>query len=161
MSTYKLRIPFTPKAKGSWRLGKYGQYNPSARGMNKTREFVKQALQGRSLPLMKGPLLVIVHYRIPAPSTITYKKRCLYHCLPHAKRPDGDNLEKFLNDALNGVLWDDDSRIAWLVRSKSMVNSKEGETVIFVRQLENNLPDYDLILSDIVDNIKLEEPNAA
>jgi Holliday junction resolvase RusA-like endonuclease len=73
------------------------------------------------------------------------------------KKPDGDNLEKFLNDSLNGVLWDDDSKITWLYRSKTITDSKQGETVIFVREMSNGPADYELILSDIVEHMKVGE----
>lgn len=64
-----------------------------------------------------------------------------------------------MNDALNGIIWDDDSRIAWLVRSKSLSDAKEGETVVFVRELGHTIPDYDLIASDILEHIKIGEVN--
>lgn len=75
--------------------------------------------------------------------------------LPHTKKPDGDNLEKFLNDALNGIVWSDDSNIAWLLRSKSLCDAKEGETIIYVKELANEAPDYERIVSDILENIKI------
>jgi len=159
MSTFKITIPFTPKAKGSVRTGKYGHYNPSCRGMSQTREYVKKQLSEKNLPLMTGPLLAIVHYKIPVPLSLPGRKRRQQNYLPHVKKPDGDNLEKFLNDSLNGVVWDDDARIAWLVRSKSKTDAKEGETVVFVREIDDSVPDYELIISDICEHIKLEGPN--
>lgn len=104
---------------------------------------------------MSGPMLVIVHYRIPVPLSLPNRLRVLQHKFPHTKRPDGDNLEKFLNDALTGVIWSDDAQIAWLVRSKSLTDEKHGETIIYVRQLEEEVPNYELILSDIKENIKI------
>ena len=106
---------------------------------------------------MKGPLLVVVHYRIPSPLSLPGRKRRLQHLCPHTKKPDGDNLEKFLNDALNGLIWEDDSRIAWLVRTKSLTDAKQGETIIFVRQLDVGPPDYEKILQDIMENIRIGE----
>jgi Holliday junction resolvase RusA-like endonuclease len=125
--------------------------------MLQTREFVKSFLKDKTFPLLSGPLFVIVHYRIPAPSTITYKKRLLQNKLPHIKKPDGDNLEKFLNDALNGIVWTDDSNIAWILRSKSITASKTGSTTIFIRQLPSHEQDYQTIINDIQDHIDVEE----
>jgi Holliday junction resolvase RusA-like endonuclease len=125
--------------------------------MLQTREFVKSFLKDKILPLLKGPLFVIVHYRIPAPAKITQKKRALQHKWPHAKKPDGDNLEKFLNDALNGIVWADDSQIAWLLRSKSITSSKTGSTTIFVRPLPEYEQDYQTIIDDIREHIDLDE----
>ena len=156
MSTFKVTIPYTPKAKASVRLSKYGTYNPSNRGMLRTREFVRKQLEKNPLHhLFNGPVLAIVHYRIPAPTSLSAKKRGLQNLLPHTKKPDGDNLEKFLNDSLNGIVWTDDARIAWLLRSKSITNAKEGETIIFVRELANTQPNYDAILADITEHISL------
>lgn len=121
--------------------------------MMKTREYVKQQLKSDDFKPLKGPLLVITHYKIPSPLSLPERKRSKQNLLPHIKKPDGDNLEKFLNDALNGVVWEDDSRIAWLLRSKSITNSKEGETVIFIRELESGAPDYEVIISDLIQHI--------
>lgn len=51
-------------------------------------------------------------------------------------RPDGDNLEKFVADALNGIVWADDSQIALLVRSKSFTMESDGYTILAVQPIE-------------------------
>ena len=38
----------------------------------------------------------------------------------HTSRPDSDNLAKTVKDALNGVLYDDDSQVAWMQVSKRL-----------------------------------------
>jgi Holliday junction resolvase RusA-like endonuclease len=156
MSTFTVIIPFTPKAKASVRGKKGIFYNPSAKGMNRVQKFVSQQMEIQNVQMLKGPLLVIVHHQIPAPLSHPERKRRQLHGFPHTKRPDGDNMEKFLNDALNGVLWPDDCKLAWVLRSKSMTNAKEGQTVLFVRELENTTPDYALILADIKEHICLQ-----
>lgn len=156
MLSCKLVIPHTPKPKESVRIGRYRTYNPSAKGMMRSREYVRSFLTDYALPLMSGPLLVITHYRIPAALSSPERKRRPQHLVPHAKRPDGDNLEKFLNDALKGVIWDDDARISWLLRSKSVTKAREGETVLFVRELENSKPNYPLLLCDLLEHIRIE-----
>jgi Holliday junction resolvase RusA-like endonuclease len=160
MSTLKITIPWTPKAKASVRVGKNGMYNPSCKGMLETRTHVTQQMQDQGLMLLKGPLLVIVHFEINAPLVYRGDKRKSLHTCPHTLRPDGDNLEKYLNDALNGIVWRDDSQIAWLVRSKSITAERKGQTVLYVRELDEGKPNYDKIISDIIDHIKLEEQHA-
>lgn len=108
---------------------------------------------------MSGPLFVICHFLIPAPKAAKHNRRKLLHNTPHFKKPDADNLEKFLNDSLRGIVWEDDSRIAWLLRSKSLTSDKVGSTVIFVREMTLGQPDYEQILSDIQEHIELEAPN--
>jgi len=124
--------------------------------MMQSTDYVRSCLAGYDLPLMKGPLLVITHYRIPAGLSSPERIRRIQHLVPHNKRPDGDNLEKFLNDALTGVIWDDDARICWLLRSKSLTKAREGETVLFVRQLEETKPNYALIMCDLLEHLKIE-----
>lgn len=157
MLSCKITIPFTPAPKASVRLGKTGAYNPSNKGMNRARIYVSRALKDYKQPLMKGAVLVVVHFRLPVALCQKPWKRRKQHLLPYARRPDADNLEKFLNDALSGVVWDDDCNIVWILRSKSYTCEKEGETILYVRQLENTKPNYPLIIADILANIEIEE----
>lgn len=113
---------------------------------------MRSCLEDYELPLMTGPLFVITHYRIPAALSQPERIRRPQHLFPHSKKPDGDNLEKFLNDSLTGIVWDDDARIAWLLRTKSITKAHEGETILFVRQLEVGKPNYALIMSDILEH---------
>jgi hypothetical protein len=53
------------------------------------------------------------------------------------------------------VIWADDAQIVWLLRSKSLTDEKIGCTEIFVRELENTIPDYEQIITDIKENIYL------
>lgn len=122
--------------------------------MLKTRNHAKQAVDGG--PSLSGPLLAVVHYRFPVPSNFWAKRRRDMHTCPHYCRPDGDNLEKFLGDAFNGVLWDDDCQFAWMLRSKSRTQDKEGSTTVYVTQIEDATPDYPLLLQLIQDHIRLE-----
>lgn len=125
--------------------------------MKKVASFIKHALRGNHKPLLSGPLLVIVHFRLPLPMYMKKARREMRHTFPHTVKPDADNLEKFLNDSLKGQLWDDDSRISWMLRSKSYTKNKEGSTTIFVRELPEFRPNYDEILADIVEHLKIED----
>lgn len=128
--------------------------------MLETRTHVIQQMDEQGWKMLKGPLLVVVHFEMCAPLSCGGEKRRAIDTTPHTLRPDGDNLEKYLNDALNGIVWRDDSQIAWLVRSKSITAARKGRTVLYVRELRQAKPDYDLIISDILEHIKLEEHHA-
>jgi Holliday junction resolvase RusA-like endonuclease len=157
-NTFTVTIPLTPKPKASVRLSAWGgKYNPSARGMNEMRQCVISQIKGKKQPLMKGPVMVIVHFRLPAPSKFTHKQRRILNTTPHQKRPDGDNLEKFLNDALNGVVWEDDAKICILFRTKTYTANKKGSTSLFVRELGQGSFDYAQVLTDLKENISVEE----
>jgi Holliday junction resolvase RusA-like endonuclease len=58
---------------------------------------------------------------MPIPASISRKKLELYlgGAIRHIKRPDLDNLIKFVKDCANGVLWKDDSQIISLNASKA------------------------------------------
>ena len=154
MRSIKITIPFTPKPKASVRFKKVF-YNPSNKGMGALRSLVDANL-AEDWEQLEGPLFVISHYRMPVPKhTHTAKKKRL-HCTPHAKKPDGDNLEKFLNDAFKGLLWKDDAQISWLLRSKTHTSELKGEIVLYVREMGEGKIDYSFMLEDIEKHIKVE-----
>lgn len=153
MKSFKVSIPYTPKAKGSVRLGRSGAYNPSVGGMTLMRKYVQKQLADAPQPLLKGSLLVMVHYKIPVPTSHPERKRKPQNCLPHIKRPDGDNLDKFLGDALEGVLWEDDSRIAFQFRAKTLTIDKVGKTELFVCELPPGVVSFAKILEEIGKNL--------
>ena len=65
------------------------------------------AYQGQPLD---HPLCVDLVFVMPRPKSMVWKKRPMPRA-PYGKKPDRDNLEKSLYDALNGLLWRDDSLI--------------------------------------------------
>ncbi len=139
MLSYKIRIPLTPKPKMSVRLHRGQAWNPSASGMRATADLVRPQVKYGPL---EGGLIVIVHYRIPLTVSIKHSLRRTMDGYPHVSRPDGDNLDKFLFDALTGICWKDDSQIVWLLRSKTRTKEAIGETCLFVSQIPFLQPDY-------------------
>ena len=61
-------------------------------------------------PPLDKPLRVDLVFVMPRPKSMIWKKRPMPRA-PFGKKPDRDNLEKSLYDALNGRLWRDDSLI--------------------------------------------------
>lgn len=161
MSSFRVRIPYTPKPKGSVRMAKGGTtYNPSSRGMLQMRRFVEShaAAQGLKLPLLKGPVFVIVQYQIPDALSKQEKKRKLLNCHPHSKRPDGDNLDKFIGDSLNGVVWEDDARIAFMFRSKIVTSDRIGQTVLFAKEVPPGPVSFVEIVEELERNLLDQSP---
>jgi Holliday junction resolvase RusA-like endonuclease len=62
-------------------------------------------------PPLDCPLSVRLVFVMPRPSALQWKTRPMPR-LPHAKKPDVDNLTKSVLDALTGLLWLDDAQIA-------------------------------------------------
>lgn len=156
MSSYKLTVPYTPVPKKSVRSGRGGHYNPSRNGMDKVKGYLRQILP-KDLPPLTGPLLEIIHHRLPISRSINPKIRAAREGFPHAQRPDGDNLEKFINDCCSGLLWKDDSQIAWTLRSKSQTAEKEGSTTITVIEIPYRAPDYISLLLTLRSHIMIED----
>ena len=65
------------------------------------------AYQGAPL---EGPLRLTVTFVLPRPKYLTWKRKAMPRCWAPVK-PDRDNLEKSLQDALNGQLWIDDAQV--------------------------------------------------
>lgn len=73
------------------------------------------------------------------------------------KRPDGDNLEKYLNDSLNGIVWDDDARIAWVLRSKTITSDKKGYAVFYAQEISSKETNYEELLTAIQQQIYINK----
>ncbi len=78
----------------------------------------KQTLQWHIKSLIQGlfpahsAIKLVVEYHMPIPKS--YSKKRALECLTrsHTKKPDLSNLIKFTEDALNGIMWNDDSLIS-------------------------------------------------
>jgi len=116
MSTYTFTIPGMPVGKERPRKGKYGFYTPAK---TKAYEEQVQLFLREECPEIE-PTLNICYL------DIKWRKRSdgeeelevnLHQTddLPprERKRPDGDNIQKIVADALNGIAYHDDSQIWW------------------------------------------------
>lgn len=71
------------------------------------RMAAQQAYQG---PPLEGPLRCDLEFVFPRPSGLIWKTKPMPR-LPHSKRPDRDNLDKAVMDALKSLLWLDDAQV--------------------------------------------------
>lgn len=72
----------------------------------------------KTAPLDK-PVVLVVDFVLPRPKAMIWKGREMWR-VPHAKRPDIDNLLKSLKDALTGLAWRDDSQV-WEVEARKWI----------------------------------------
>lgn len=133
-----ITIPGVPVAKGrpkAVRMGKKGirMYTPTKTASYEAtcRTFAMVAMAGRA-PL-RGPLLVTFFLYMPIPSSLSMKKQVELNGKPHVKKPDASNIVKAVEDALNGIVWHDDSQIAHLSAQK--VYSLEPRVVVRVSEV--------------------------
>lgn len=119
----EITIPGTPTAKGrakAVRMGKTGirMYTPTKTASYEAtcRTFAKVAMAGNA-PLSE-PLAVSFILHMPIPSSLSQKKQAALIGTPHTKKPDASNIVKAVEDAFNGVVWNDDSQISLLTAQK-------------------------------------------
>lgn len=72
-------------------------------------------------------------YEMPMPSSLSKAKRLELNLTPHNKKPDLDNLTKFILDALKGVIWDDD-RLISIIKCKK-IYSLDPKTILFIKEI--------------------------
>lgn len=110
---------------------------------NDLRIVAKQAMQGRVL--FEGPVLVKVIARMPVPQSWPIKKQndAIAGRVRPTVKPDWDNIGKMV-DALNGIVWNDDSQVVSGFVSK--VYSTHPALVIEVKGLPTPVPQPQLSL---------------
>jgi Holliday junction resolvase RusA-like endonuclease len=112
--------PIAKKRPRFVRRGKFvGTYNCQETEEGKFKwELLSQI--GEMKPL-EVPIRLTCRFFMPIPASISNKKRALYEgcAVAHTKKPDLDNLIKFVKDCGNGVLWKDDSQIISITASKA------------------------------------------
>ena len=112
-------IPGIPVSKGRPRFGKGHAYTPE-----KTRvaeeSFLWQAMKHKPKKPITGAIRLSLSFDMPIPESTSKKKRekMIAEWTPHVKKPDKSNLEKLVEDALNGTFWKDDSQIAVSITMK-------------------------------------------
>lgn len=132
----KITIEGTPLAKGRPRFARRGKFI-STYTPTKTRDHEAVVAEvGRIAMGMKqlitGAVSVLIRFYMPIPasSSKAAKKRMVDGLELHTKKPDIDNLEKQYLDALNGIVWNDDSQIIALTAYKMYSENPRTEIEI-------------------------------
>lgn len=98
--------------KGRPRFGRGRAYTP-AKTVAAERSLgwiAKEAMSRAGLPLLAGPLRLSVSVMALRPPSWSKKKALATTFI--TGKPDADNQIKLIGDALNGIVWNDDSQIA-------------------------------------------------
>lgn len=104
-------IPIAKKRPRFFRRGKFvGTYN--AQETEEGRFMFELHRLFNETPL-EGPLKLKLVFAMPIPKSLSKAKikEILAGTLRHTKKPDLDNLVKFVKDCCNGVIWKDDSQV--------------------------------------------------
>lgn len=134
--TIKFTVYGEPVAQGRPRAGKDWNGNPVMYDPAKSKNFkqyVKMAAaQYRPEKLLEGPLQVTVKIYKPMLKRFSKKKLAEAEAgiLRPVTKPDVDNYVKGIKDALNKVIWNDDSQVVDLTVSKFYGESPRVEVLI-------------------------------
>lgn len=79
-------------------------------------------------PPLQGPLCFHALFLMPRPGRLIWKSRPMPRLL-HESKPDLDNLEKSTMDAIKGLLWTDDSQVAFKIGGKYYAAGDEAPGV--------------------------------
>ena len=124
MSAITVTIPGTLRGKARPRVTKAGHaYTPAA--TVSAEAWVRQCtLDQVGQPCLDGALWVRLGIAFAVPASWSKKKRAaaLVGTIQPTGKPDIDNLVKTIGDALNGILWRDDSQIVDLRAAKFYAN---------------------------------------
>jgi Holliday junction resolvase RusA-like endonuclease len=117
MMQIHFQVEGDPKGKGRPRFSRVGNFTKvytdkqtlTYEAMIAT--FAKQAMGGTEL--LKTPVSVFLYVRLPVPQSYPKKRReaCLSGLEKPCKKPDIDNIAKTYLDAMNGVIFVDDTQV--------------------------------------------------
>lgn len=94
--------------------------------------FLLMVQQHAPVKPFEGPLRITMEFFFARPKS-HYNKHGVKPNAPiwHTSKPDGDNLEKFVLDALNGIYWRDDSQVCLMEKMK-----RYSETPMTIVEIE-------------------------
>lgn len=119
------KVEGTPVGKGRPKFARRGNY-VSTYSPAKTRDYeglIREAAKRAmgSSPPLETPIAAYFYISMPVPASYSKKRReaCLSNAERPTKKPDTDNILKAFLDAMNGVLYVDDSQVCSLHAIKS------------------------------------------
>jgi Holliday junction resolvase RusA-like endonuclease len=113
-------IPGKPIAKARPKFARRGKfvttYNPQE---SEEGKWITQAI-GQIPEVVDGPILLRCWFSMPIPKSASKKAIAgmVSGDIQHTKKPDLDNLVKFVKDCLNGIAWKDDSQVVKMIAAK-------------------------------------------
>ena len=126
-------VPIAKKRPRFFRKGEHvGTYNAQETEEGKFMWHVKSQLNGHQIIPAGTPIRIECWFLMPVPKSMLKglqgQVRANLDPVPHVKKPDLDNLLKFVKDCLNGIVWADDAQVARISAFK--VYSFQPATII-------------------------------
>lgn len=134
----KFEIEGIPVAKIRHRTLKCGRsYDPKEKEKILWKTLVrKEWLKFTSGMLKNQPLYVKLYFGMPIPKSLSKRKRSSLYW--HTKKPDADNLAKFILDVMNGIVYEDDKDVCWLFMKKVYTTRPRVEIEILIAGIDND-----------------------
>lgn len=100
---------------------------------------IKKILKSHNLEKLSGPLRINLIFSLQIPKATSKRKReeMLSNKLAPLKKPDLDNLTKFILDCANGILFEDDKQIVQIIASKRYAD--HPSTILHLTHLYSDL----------------------
>lgn len=118
---FNFKIEYPPIAKMRARYSKKtGQhYNVQKKEEAFYKLIIKKQMQKLNISkFLEGPLSIESCFYTPIPKSASKKRYLAMIGSPDTRKPDIDNLKKFLLDSMNGILYADDASVTHIVCSK-------------------------------------------
>jgi Holliday junction resolvase RusA-like endonuclease len=134
MSSLVFTVPGLPQGKGRARFGNGRAYTPA-----KTVAYEglialagQQAMGNRAL--IEAPIYLMVDAFFPIPKSWpkARKQAATSSLVWHVAKPDADNILKAVGDGLNGVVWKDDTQIAFAKITKQYAEVPRLQVIVEV-----------------------------
>jgi crossover junction endodeoxyribonuclease RusA len=124
---YQLFVNGIPKPQPRPRLGADGKvYNPTS--VNAWKNEIIAAFLSCRREMITAPVLLRICFYLPMPQSM---KKTETACAKHASKPDLDNLQKAVMDALtNAGIWKDDALVYGIEALKWYSPDKTGAQII-------------------------------
>jgi Holliday junction resolvase RusA-like endonuclease len=118
---YNLFVEVRPKVQSRSRKGRYGNiYNPKT--ADSWKETIQIVFLTNRKPLITAPVYLKVHFY--------FHKAGIHGIVPHTVKPDKDNLEKAVMDALTAIgVWKDDCQVYGGTTEKYRTPGKSGAQI--------------------------------
>jgi Holliday junction resolvase RusA-like endonuclease len=127
-----ITIPGKPIAKKRPRFSRRGKHVVTYSDQVAETNMVKLMIKGQVKECFEGAVKFYAIFFMPIPKSTSKKKRELMRSslIHHTKKPDIDNLEKFVLDCCNGIVWCDDSQIIQSLTGKRYSSNPRTEITI-------------------------------
>lgn len=132
LKAYTISIWGQPIPKHRPRFARIGKFVKTYSDQSKDEKCVKKIIESQwPGPPTTGGVRLLVRFCMEIPKSVPKKKR--ESLTVHTKRPDLDNLIKWVKDCCNGVVWVDDNQV-WAMSAVKVYSEKPITEITIIMQ---------------------------